>query len=266
MSHLVYPLRLVRGFGEVQGIVDTSRGMPRIRLTLIGVAPIYFLFFYYIRQLQEKYSFKGIIMLILIFAVIIMQLGRLSILLSFALGLLLYFKNVKFGKKILAALVCLGGFYLLVTYVPVINNMISLTQEQQTEGDDYIRSLAYEFYLHNVSPSVITDIFGNGQYSLGKSPLGDYIDTYGRSLGLIPADVGYAYIFINFGYLGWLFWLLILYFVIAAKLPNRYVYIKYYILFLYLSNFAGNTLLGGIHLLIISIYIIDYVKLSQWKR
>ena len=263
ISHLLYPLRLVRGFGEIQGIVDTSRGMPRIRLTLMGAAPIYFIFFYYIRQIQEKYSLRQALMLILLFAVIVMQLGRLSILLSFGLGVYLYLKNINLRTKIFATIVCLGVLYVFVTYVPVINNMISLTQEQQTEGSDYVRSIAYDFYLHKVSPNILTDIFGNGQYSLGKSPLGDYIDTHGRSWGLIPADVGYAYMFINFGYIGWGIWFLFFFLIITAKIPERYVYIKYYVLFLYLSNFAGNTLLGGIHLLVMSIYVIDQVRVTR---
>lgn len=267
ICHLVYPLRIVRGFGEVQGIVDTSRGMSRIRLTLMGAAPIYFSFFYFIKKLQEQYSTKLLFVVCLLFAIIIMQLGRFSIALSFALGALLYFKNVDFIKKFFACVLCIGILFLLVEYIPIINTMINLTQNQLSEGDEYIRSLAYEFYLNNVSPNIFTDIFGNGQYSLGKSPLGDYVDTFGRAYGLIPADVGYAYIFLNFGYLGWLFWGTILLFVLFAKIPSSYVYIKYYVVFLYISNFMGNTLMGGIQLLVFSIYIIDRLNTVQrWRK
>lgn len=266
VSHLVYPLRLVRGFGEINGIVDTSRGIPRIRLTLMGVAPIYFLYFFYINRIQEHFSIKRFVACAFLFSVIVMQLGRFSIALSLVLGIFLYLKNVSFAKKLASALCCIAVLYIMIEYVPMVSNMINLTMEQKEEGNDYVRAMAYDFYLHDVSPNLLTDIFGNGQYSLGKSPLGDYIDKNGRSFGLIPADVGYAYIFVNFGYLGWLFWLLIFAFVMFAKLPEKYVYVKYYVLFLYLSNFMGNTLLGGIHLLAISIYMIDKIKIKQHAK
>jgi len=259
-AHIIYPQRIVRGFGEVEGIINTSRGLPRIRLTLMGAAPIYFLFFYYIRKLQENRSLKNFVILLVLFAVIVMQLGRTSIFLCLLLGILYYSKEVSFSKKICAALISIGLIYVSLKNIPFIVNMVELTQEQQIEGGDYVRALAYDFYLHHVSPNIVTDFIGNGQYSLGHSALANYIDSRGRSLGLIPADVGYAYIFINFGYLGWMFWLLVLFFVIFTKIPSRYLYVKYYVLFLYLSNFTGNTLLGGMHLLAISIYIIDITK------
>lgn len=263
LSHLVYPIRLVRGFGETQGIVDTSRGIARIRLTLMGAAPIYFALFYYVNLIRQEYNIRRLIIIFALFAVVVMQLGRASIALSFVLCVLCYFENAKLQRIIVASILCLALVYFLKDNIPIINNMINLTKDQQSEGDDYIRSLAYNFYLNNVSPNILTDIFGNGQYSLGKSPLGNYVDNFGRSIGLIPADVGYAYIFLNFGYMGWFFWLSVLIVILFMKIPKQYSYIKFYVLFLYLSNFTGNTLLGGIHLLSAAMFILDKVRIRK---
>jgi hypothetical protein len=100
-------------------------------------------------------------------------------------------------------------------------------------------------------------------YSLGNSKYGNFIDKKGRNEGYYTADVGFAGIYLYFGIMGLLLFILILFKVFVTSIHPNYLYTKYYIIFLFLGNFAGNTLLGNIPLFCVSLYLITLSKFSK---
>ncbi len=265
LALIVYPNRLFLGYGEVEKAIDTSRGFPRIRLTLIGLAPIFFTYFYSLSLLKVRKSKKAIFLVVSMYVLIILQLGRTPIVLTTFLGLWYLTNNVNFFKKIIiASSVCL---FLWVVYenVSVVSDLVdySLNDYERSSEEENIRIGSYRFYMTEVSNDWYTQFFGNGQYSLGKSRFGDFVDRFGRSNGYIPADVGYAYIYLNFGVLGIFVFVLLLIKSLTIKIDKRYSYIKYYMIFLFLVNFTGNAILGGLPFVILSLYIIDKAKINK---
>lgn len=257
----VAPTRIFTGYGELEKAIDTERGMARIRLTLIGAGPLYIGFFLAISRFKKTQQKIWVLYSAIIFLTIVFQLGRQAIFYSFILGLLYYLDNLRLINKVFISLIFASGLWLLVNFNPVISALIEKSETEyagQNDGDENARIGAYKFYLFEVSPNVITSIIGNGQYSLGKSEYGDYIDRYGRSQGYIPADVGYASIYLYFGIFGILIFIALIVAVLRLNVASEFLYLKYYIVFLYTGNVAGSTLLGSVPLLCLALYLLRY--------
>lgn len=256
------PTRLFLGYGELGKEIDSERGLSRIRLTLIGGGPLYLAFFMAINKLRSSANrWKWIGLLALFSITIVLQLGRQAILIAMLLGVLLYLKDAGWGKKIMTVLLMASLLFVIpLLFSSIFEGLQQRTTqelESQEDGEDNVRIAAYKFYFNDVSRNVLNDLFGNGMFSLGKSRYGDFVDKHGRSQGLIPADVGYASIFLYFGLAGLLFFGLLLYRVLRLRVPPAFAYAKYYIYFLFLGNIAGSTLLGTIPTLCLALYILS---------
>ena len=259
VAFLVYPIQIFRGYGISDEILS-DRGMQRIRLTIMGGAPIYFTFFYAISKVKQSVSKKWMLILIACFCLVVLQLGRMSIALTFALGTFYYLSNRKWYYKVF---VIAFFFFSISNYaikIPVINQLVVYSQEHEGDSDeDNVRVLSFEYYTTKYSERLGSKLIGNGMYSIGNSDYGNSVN-YARSLGLIPADVGYAFIFLIFGFVGLGLYACLLLYCLWVKIPIQYVYLKYYLVFLYLSNVSGNTLLGCIPYICVVSYIIDKVR------
>lgn len=259
VAFLVYPVQIFRGYGISDEIL-TDRGLQRIRLTIMGGAPIYFTFFYAISKVKQSVSKKWMLILIACFCLVVLQLGRMSIALTFALGTFYYLSNRKWYYKVF---VIAFFFFSISNYaikIPVINQLVVYSQEHEGDSDeDNVRVLSFEYYTTKYSERLGSKLIGNGMYSIGNSDYGNSVN-YARSLGLIPADVGYAFIFLIFGFVGLGLYACLLLYCLWVKIPIQYVYLKYYLVFLYLSNVSGNTLLGCIPYICVVSYIIDKVR------
>lgn len=253
------PSRLFMGFGELDQEINTSRGLARIRLTLIGAGPIYLAYFLSISRYKSTGKLKWIFIMLFLFLTIVLQLGRQAIFFSFILGVLYFLDNIAFWKKLFVAIFFSVFAWALVTYSPLVQNLVQSSESDlamQPDGTEYIRITAYRFYMTEVSPSTFTSLFGNGQYAAGKSEYSEFIDRYGRLEGLFPADVGFASIYLFFGAAGLLLFLTLLFRVWRIKVIKEFKYAKYYISFLFLGNIAGSPLLGSIPMLCIALYIL----------
>ncbi|MCR9063526.1 MAG: hypothetical protein NXI00_06155 [Cytophagales bacterium] len=269
----VAPVRLFMGYGELGKEIDTERGLSRIRLTLIGGGPLFIAYFLAIGKLKKSKNVKKwFALVVLFFVTIVLQLGRQAILLSLLLGVLFYMKEMSFFKKVgVIGLICGSALLVPILAPTIIEGLQGRTNQEieaQQEGEDNVRIAAYKFYFTEVSRNVLNDVFGNGMFTLGKSKYGHFIDYYGRSRGLIPNDVGYASIFLYFGFFGLLIFLSILWLVLWTSVPPEYEYAKFYVYFLFLGNVAGSTLLGTIPTFCMALYIISLGKrkLQYMKR
>lgn len=254
------PTRVFAGYGELGKEIDTSRGIYRIRLTIIGGGPLYLAYFCALVKYKNTKRKRWLAATLFLLAVIVMQLGRQSILFSVLVSVFFLLSKTQWKKKALLLTAGLTVWYLLPDNM-IINKMMKLTQNQYEaqvlESKEDIRLSAYKFYLFDVSPSFFNIVFGNGMYALGKSDYGNFIDRYGRGNGYIPADVGYASIYLFFGIFGLGIFALITIRVLNQHVPESYIYAKMYIIFLMLGSFAGDTLLGSIPTLCMALYILD---------
>lgn len=260
-AFIAYPIQLFRGYGFSEEIT-TDRGFQRIRLTIMGGAPIYFSFFYAVNKLKEGKNYKWGISVVVIYIVILLQLGRLSILATTFLGTLLFLDQIKFYKKIPILLVFI---FLITEYagkIPIVGTLIQYTKDEREEQfeNDNIRLLSFQFYTTEFNTNITSKIVGCGMYSLGNSDYGKAVDD-ARNMGLIPADVGYAFIYMIWGIAGIMLYLAILLKGLFTKLDKKNAYLKYYLIFLYMSSIAGNTLLGSIPFLCICCFMIDKLKI-----
>lgn len=258
----VAPFRLFLGYGEIGKELDDARGMSRIRLTLIGGGPLYLAYFLSISKFKTSTrKWKWFTIISVLFLTIVLQLGRQAILFSAVFGLLLYLRGTSFAKKLIALILVISSIYLLpILAGSVFDGLKERTEQEldsQEDGEDNVRIAAYKFYFSDVSRNILNDLFGNGFFSLGKSKYADYVDKYGRSQGLIPADVGYASIYLYYGVFGLTIFGLILIRVLRLKVNDDYYYAKYYIYFLYCGNIAGSTLLGTIPTFCLALYILS---------
>jgi hypothetical protein len=265
---IIAPVKIFEGFGELDKGIDTTRGLSRIRLTIIGGGPLYLAYFFSISKIKKSKKVKWVFICLFLFISILLHLGRQAIFFSFILGLLYFIERLSLMRKFFILLFASIAAWFIINYESIVSNLLEITKadySNQLEGDDNIRLKAYNFYLFEVSPNIYTILFGNGQYSLGKSAFGNFIDKNGRSNGYIPADVGYGYIHLNFGIIGLCLFLIVLFSALSAKIQPESNYSKYYLGFLFLGSFAGNTLLGNIPLFCICLYIILISMLKKNK-
>jgi hypothetical protein len=262
------PTVIFEGYGSE--IIDTSRGgLPRIRLTLIGAGPLYLGFFLALSRFKEKDNWMWLCVAVLLFVIIIMHLGRQAIFFGSVLGVFLLVYKLPFKKK-LFSIVCVAIFSWAVLFNnPLIVELYERTHSQYErhldKGD--IRFNAYQFYLFDVSSHWFQIVFGNGRYVYDKgSSYGDFIRLNGSLRGYIPADVGYAQIYLMFGLFGitlfvWLFirvWL--------QKIPQRFIYLKIYIFFLALCSIAGSAILGSLPTFCMALYALEKLESNSAKE
>jgi hypothetical protein len=260
------PNRVFAGYGGADDI-DDSRGLFRIRLTIIGAGPIYLAYFMALSKYMSSGYKKWLVYALLLLVIIALQLGRQAILLTSILGFLYVFKKASFFKKILVIGVVYSLIWYSFTQIPFVSKLVEVSeaQIQRTDDDDDVRLKAYNFYMIEMPTNVFTGIFGKGMYTLQRGNYyGDYINKYGRDKGLISADVGYAFIYMLFGVSGLVLFFLILIKVIFQKIPEEFMYLKYYIYFLMLGNIAGSPLIGTIPTFCMAVYIL-YVLNNKKK-
>ena len=129
----------------------------------------------------------------------------------------------------------------------IIGHLVTLSEEQldqQYGGQEYIRITEYRYFFTKYSRNIITCIFGNG--------VPHSLSSYGYNLfklqeyqHLFPADVGYALIYIYFGGIGLLLYLLIFYNVLRQKVSPEYAYAKLFIVYLMLFNMTSYGIFTG---------------------
>jgi len=259
------PTKVFTGYGGTDDI-DNSRGLYRIRLTLIGAGPIYLAYFIALSKYIATGVKKWLFFAIIFFIVIALQLSRQAILLTGILGILYVLKEISLLKKVLV----IGAFYAITLYsttqIPFIAKLIEVSEQQienNNENED-VRLQAYKLYMTEMPTNLFTATFGKGMYTLNKgSKYGDYINKHGRQYGLIPADVGYAFIYLIFGISGLVIFFLILIKAIFQKIPEEFLYTKYYIYFLMLGSIAGSPIIGTIPTFCMVVYILHVLNTKK---
>nr|WP_294875465.1 hypothetical protein [uncultured Pedobacter sp.] len=126
----VSPFRLFKGYGELDKEIDTSRGISRIRLTLIGAGPLYLAYFLSISKIKYAFSKKWVVVCVVLFVTIVLHLGRQAIIFSFILGLLYFLDSLNLMKRLLVVFGFVAAFWVLLLVSPVISALIEKSETE----------------------------------------------------------------------------------------------------------------------------------------
>lgn len=177
-----------------------------------------------------------------------------------------FIKNISWTKKIiLVAIMIFTVPFVLNIDVPWVNELLNQSQSDLSEGSDYIRLQAAEFFLYEFSPNWVTATFGNGVPLWNQSDYGIYIAMLQYQHGFFLEDVGIIGYYAQIGLFGVLAFLLIWIYSFSISLPKKNYYLKYYLWFLLITGFTWYSIYHYHYLLITTLVLGMYQKLSDPK-
>ena len=219
----------------------SHRGFRRI--IPYGIGLLFFFSFYSINQylIKRKLSWLIVYFVTLIFTV--MSLTRTLIGVSFVLSALFIIRKISYLKKVIVATIIVLSFY-LISQVSYFQIMIHETQETGQNLGNNIRVRAADYYLHEFSPNIFTKIFGNGEPS-GNSHYGNFVVyELERRHRYFLSDIGYIGIYVTHGIFSVIALLILFLRVVRIKVPEQYLYAKYFLYFAFTVSFIIPVFIG----------------------
>jgi hypothetical protein len=161
--------------------------------------------------------------------------------------LLIYFihfgRNLNIYKKIVFIFIFIGSFiYVTNLENPIVKGIREMNKETIQEGRQYIRILAGEYFLFDYSPNYVSRLLGNGVPYVGNTKYGNYVLNLQERRFFYLSDVGIIAVYVMFGLLAILGYVLLWYKSFSYRLPKQYLYPKYYLWFLLITSFTSDSL------------------------
>jgi hypothetical protein len=191
-----------------------------------------------------------------------MTLTRTVIAASFVFSALYILRKTSNIKKILAIAVLIGSLF-LIFQTKTFDILLKETQSETVDIDNNIRVLSADYYLNYFSPDTFSRIFGNGvPYS--ESSYGIFCRHIEERFGYYVTDIGYVGLYVRFGFIAVLAFLILIYRTIKIKVPDEYLYCKYFLYYLFAVSLIIDSSFdpGVMPSIIFSIYILSYDSLS----
>lgn len=246
--------KLIFGQNLSGDLSNMDRGFFRLWIPDKEHFPI-LLFFFLSRFLLNKKNLYALLAF-LVLIVIILHVGRQMISWSIISALIMILVILKehrihllFGIVILYVI---GNW--LFENIEGLSLMLNMTQKQTAVMDDDIRVLAIKHFIFDFPNNYLTMIFGNGIPCEGTN-LRTCID-FAFNRGFFLEDVGFVGMYIRYG-----LWMVVLMFLILIKIlclsvENRYIYLKFYIVYIYGMYLFGHALTTDIFYVMIAYYIL----------
>ena len=119
----------------------------------------------------------------------------------------------------------------------VVDGLILKTVDQTSSGQNTMdaRWLDYEYFFTEYNSTALPILIGNGTCAIrnnSKYAESCYDAGYRKGWILTIADAGYAYIFVQWGILGLLIWIILFYNIFRWKIPDEFVWAKLMIIML----------------------------------
>lgn len=251
-------------------IIDDQRGVLRLRMA--GDTITVLAFFMSINKYVVDKKKIWILVFSLLFIVILLHVTRQVIVLSFLLGVGHICYKTKWKWFFLIAVPFLYFFIGMVQFDKdsIVSKMINISDDQisnQKTGEEDIRIQEYKYFFFNYTDNPFTLLLGNGT-SHSESNFGKKDMKLSNEFLFWDSDVGYAHIFIRFGLICLILYVIILYKGVKQKIDRKLVYAKLYIIYLILANIASTPILWEPVLLSIVFYLMeyDYQKQRYIKR
>lgn len=221
---------------------------------------IYSLFF---SLINFKNRVNKVCFFLFLFTVFLLQ-SRTSIILS---SLLISY-YVTFNSKLYIKILSIVVVFIIsfnINNTKILNTIYSdLFNKSLYQYDSGLGQLqrynTYNFFI-NYDSSIFQKIFGNGVASYGRSNFGKDIEYYEKNniLSLQDSSILYLYIYIGiFGLVSFL--ILIIYTITKLKIPDKHLYLKYFLIYCLFSSVVSYNLshFSYFSLLIVTIYLITY--------
>ncbi len=260
IQYILYPTIL---FG---GNVREDRGTVRIFLAGLGYAvTAYFIcLFQYFAFKRARYLF-----LMFIFLIIFILMGTRQLLFG---TIFLTLMSIIFSKKVhskfgIISLSILSVIPVYFMFQEIFQNMVEVTLEQRSEGDENIRVRAALFFLGNLFPNKMAYILGNGAHSLNSS-FGQKIWMYKEVFGFYQSDIGIIGDYTKFGILFVVAEIMIIVKAIRLKQGEYIKYIRYLFIFKLFTLFTGGGFLTSTNAMVsnyLILYILD-IYLAEQKQ
>ena len=227
ISFKIYPRIL---FGTANEF-DPNRGFERIRTSGIGF--LFLLTFLSLSKFMLNRKFMWLILYFICMICIVMSLTRTYMLFMVPFSLIYALKNSSITTKIMTVLVAVTCFY-FVSQMEFYKLLSEETDSQKSYVKEDIRYQSADFYLNNFSPNTFSVIFGNGQKNSNKNTkYARYIDYLEKEVGFFTADLGYIGLYVKFGVLAILAYLILIYKTITTSVNLENLYCKYFLLFIF---------------------------------
>lgn len=251
---------------------DTSTGFSRgfLRLRLEGVGFVTLTAFYSLNRFLLKKKDKTYLLLFFICFIYIFILGFRTLLVSFMFSsLLLVFFNSDSFARILSILTLIGVFLLILWQVEVFRdfvlNSIIQTDDQVSEGDEYIRLKAFQFLFEKVNVDFGSLFFGNGHPFEGTK-YGNLVLVEGaKKNGFISADLGLLGFVFNYGILSVIAFLNIFRVAIFKRNTKESFYIKVFFIYLIMSSITTAEIFraGMFGVEVVALYLYSIISYNN---
>lgn len=237
------------------GIEADNRGVQRFFIP--GDGFVYLSYFLLFEKWLKTKSIITLLIVIGLFAVIIFQVTRQTIIFTLLVSLYFLFRNNKYIVLcIIAAFFVLQFFTIHFSDDSALGALINLSQNQVSDsqsGDTYIRILEYEYFCLDFNNNPLAILFGNGvphdESAYGKEIL--YAKDY---LAFYMSDVGYAALYVQFGCLGLLLYFRYFWNLCKSKISNGAAMFLYYILAV---NTMSFIFMQNIVMVAIAMYLVE---------
>jgi hypothetical protein len=247
------PYNVMFNLGMVEDEYRESRGV--IRIIFPGAGAIWLFTALALTKFTRSTSlYKPFWAIILVLGIIIpfMQATRTYIAPTLLIYCYHFAKTLSLSKKVFIGFAFVfAALSVSDLEIPVIEGILEQSEEQSEDGTKDIRVIAATYFLTEFSPSPINKILGNG--------MGHERSSYGQLMkhlaqkGLFIPDIGILGIYAYFGILPVIAWIMIGYKVYTYKIPDKYIYLKYYFFYIYFGAITGSSFYH-IHYLITSIF------------
>lgn len=138
-----------------------------------------------------------------------------------------------------------------------VSNLYSLAVEELSTFDTNIRYLAMKYFTDDFQTDIVTKIFGNGfpQVSTSYGETFEVLNTY----GFFTSDLGLIGLWVYFGVLSVVAWLMIFKSIFISSTNNYNIFIKTYFIFLFFTIFLGYPIFSPGHMITIvfCLYLFD---------
>lgn len=247
-------------FGDDRGIeINNSRGF--VRLWIATKEHFSYLLFFSLALYNRTKKIVFIVIALMIFAIVILHVGRQMILWS---GLLAFFYYIYTNSKnvwrlgILAILVFLAANYFLENFT-VVADLIDTTESSQGGINSFdtnnIRIKAIGYFIENYNTNPFTILFGSGFVSEG-SEIYRKLLCY-ENLGYYLDDVGFVAMYCNTGLISVILYFVLFYKILFKyKVASRYLYLKFYIAYILLLYMGSHALTSNLIFVVLALYIL----------
>lgn len=249
--------RVVFGI-DLESEAGTNRGFYRFYIEGSRIVPL--AFFFFLNKYYNHKKFFWVALAVLFYIVVILHVRRQEIFWTTVIGFYYVFRQLKYRWAYLIIAITLFTFVVNVSIkedsiIGIMLNQTDAQFERQSSGEEDIRISASRFYLLEYHKNPVTFFFGNGIPN-ADSAFGAYHSSI-QAKGYFVQDIGFVGLFANYGLIGVILYLALLYKVVTHKVSTEFMYAKLFILWTFGAFLLSHTLTTTVLLNCFCLYILE---------